>query len=457
MVKEEEEDWHNEWADDHKDFLRGVRGWRMSVPKVCDVCQVSDSVMFCRAHSAHLCMVCDVKIHGGSNNTNRRSSSSPSSSLCHERVWLCEVCEQAPASVTCKADAAALCVSCDSDIHSANPLARKHERIPVTPFYESPNMGNNNNSNKFNSINLECNDVLNEDHDEGEDRRLKRDDDDEECNGLLSHRSEHGNHEAEMCCAEEAAVAAASWLIPEAGKNNLRIINGVAEGGGGEDKTVKDKLKFKAYLQSIDFLEDVDDPYVGFEYLASNGGNTAVNANGTDALAPTHLGATDSMVPVHTPEVIEHSSTKVSDESGSLDADLSKNNYGYRSASLNNSVSSCIDVGIVPESSMNEIYNKGARGSFEIPPRVVHNPGTQFEAMGREARVLRYREKRKNRKFEKTIRYASRKAYAETRPRIKGRFAKRTDVEEVEGEVEHMYSSSSSVLSDQGYGVVPSF
>jgi hypothetical protein len=50
---------------------------------------------------------------------------------------MCEVCEQAPASVTCKADAAALCVTCDSDIHSANPLARRHERVPVEPFYDS--------------------------------------------------------------------------------------------------------------------------------------------------------------------------------------------------------------------------------------------------------------------------------------------------------------------------------
>jgi hypothetical protein len=40
----------------------------------------------------------------------------------------------------------------------------------------------------------------------------------------------------------------------------------------------------------------------------------------------------------------------------------------------------------------------------------------------------RYREKRKRRKFEKTIRYASRKAYAEVRPRIKGRFATREEV-----------------------------
>ena len=50
------------------------------------------------------------------------------------------------------------------------------------------------------------------------------------------------------------------------------------------------------------------------------------------------------------------------------------------------------------------------------------------ETMGREARVLRYKEKRKNRKFDKTIRYASRKAYAESRPRVKGRFVKRDDL-----------------------------
>jgi hypothetical protein len=48
--------------------------------------------------------------------------------------------------------------------------------------------------------------------------------------------------------------------------------------------------------------------------------------------------------------------------------------------------------------------------------------------MTREERVARYREKRKRRTFEKTIRYESRKAYAEVRPRIKGRFATREEV-----------------------------
>ncbi|CAM6023942.1 unnamed protein product [Sphagnum balticum] len=46
--------------------------------------------------------------------------------------------------------------------------------------------------------------------------------------------------------------------------------------------------------------------------------------------------------------------------------------------------------------------------------------------VGRQARVLRYKEKRRTRLFSKTIRYEVRKLNAERRPRIKGRFVKRT-------------------------------
>ena len=44
----------------------------------------------------------------------------------------------------------------------------------------------------------------------------------------------------------------------------------------------------------------------------------------------------------------------------------------------------------------------------------------------REARVSRYREKRRRRLFSKKIRYEVRKLNAEKRPRMKGRFVKRT-------------------------------
>ncbi|CAK7349732.1 unnamed protein product [Dovyalis caffra] len=45
---------------------------------------------------------------------------------------------------------------------------------------------------------------------------------------------------------------------------------------------------------------------------------------------------------------------------------------------------------------------------------------------GREARVMRYKEKRRTRLFSKKIRYEVRKLNAEKRPRMKGRFVKRT-------------------------------
>lgn len=47
------------------------------------------------------------------------------------------------------------------------------------------------------------------------------------------------------------------------------------------------------------------------------------------------------------------------------------------------------------------------------------------DAAGREAKVSRYREKRRTRLFSKKIRYEVRKLNAEKRPRIKGRFVKR--------------------------------
>lgn len=114
-----------------------------------------------------------------------------------------------------------------------------------------------------------------------------------------------------------------------------------------------------------------------------------------------------------------------------------------------------MDVGVVPESTSEVSIShtrppKGTIDLFSSPP--IQIP-TQLTPMDREARVLRYREKKKNRKFEKTIRYASRKAYAETRPRIKGRFAKRRDTEV---EVDQMFSSA-SLMAESAYGIVPSF
>lgn len=119
-----------------------------------------------------------------------------------------------------------------------------------------------------------------------------------------------------------------------------------------------------------------------------------------------------------------------------------------------------MDVGVVPDgNSMSDTSYPFALqlNSTLMDPNnsTTQSQPTQLSGLDREARVMRYREKRKNRKFEKTIRYASRKAYAETRPRIKGRFAKRTDTD---NEADQWFiPNSTSYIGDSKYGVVPSF
>eukprot|EP00245_Coleochaete_scutata_P004898 TRINITY_DN17976_c0_g1_i1.p1 TRINITY_DN17976_c0_g1~~TRINITY_DN17976_c0_g1_i1.p1 ORF type:complete len:513 (+),score=71.26 TRINITY_DN17976_c0_g1_i1:184-1722(+) len=69
--------------------------------------------------------------------------------------------------------------------------------------------------------------------------------------------------------------------------------------------------------------------------------------------------------------------------------------------------------GVVPTMHVKESMGDGVEGEPMIP---------------REARVMRYREKRRTRLVGKKIRYEVRKLNAERRPRVKGRFIKRGDV-----------------------------
>ncbi|KAB1204769.1 Zinc finger protein CONSTANS-LIKE 4 [Morella rubra] len=303
----------------------------------------------------------------------------------HARVLVCEVCELAPAHVTCKADAAALCGTCDRDIHSANPLARRHERVPVTPLYESVNS----------SVAIKSGAVVN----------------------FLDNRY-YSDVEGDGDFSREEAEAA-SWLLPNPPPNPNN--NGTS------------KVMESSDPNTGQFVFQDMDPYLDLEYRSVDPKLEAQeqNSSGTDGVVPVQSKS------VHQPPLLNDRCFEI---------DFSKPYaYGYSAPCISQSVSSSsLDVGVVPDgSTLTEVSD-----SYSKPIGSVSESGitraVQISAADREARVLRYREKRKNRKFEKTIRYASRKAYAETRPRVKGRFAKRSEV-------------GIEVERSCGYGVVPSF
>ncbi|RDX97529.1 Zinc finger protein CONSTANS-LIKE 2, partial [Mucuna pruriens] len=112
---------------------------------------------------------------------------------------------------------------------------------------------------------------------------------------------------------------------------------------------------------------------------------------------------------------------------------------------------SSTDVNIAPESTISEVSISHSNPAIGTTSELSSGPPILMPSYltYREERVLRYREKKKKRKFEKKIRYASRKAYAEVRPRIKGRFAKRNNVE---AEMDHMFSST--LITEAGYNIL---
>ncbi|KAL1810487.1 hypothetical protein DCAR_0730189 [Daucus carota subsp. sativus] len=330
--------------------------------------------------------------------------------LQNDRVWICEACERAPAAFICKADAASLCANCDAEIHSANPLASRHQRVPVAP--------------------IPCS-VYGPQAAKGSVLGLGGDDTDDE---------------------ESEAV---SWLINPGKNNSEQLTNGLFFGGEAVDE----------YLDFVDFssCQDNDNQYTGGQQYdvpqKSYGDQSEQYNDQQNYFVPRKSYAGDSVVPVQNGQVKIHQFQPQPKQNQTFQLDLeyetSNTGYGYP-PSLSHSVSvSSMDVGVVPESTMLDVsiphsrLSAGTNDIYSTPP--IQTP-TQLSPMDREARVLRYKEKKKNRKFVKTIRYASRKAYAETRPRIKGRFAKRTDTEV---EVDQMFSSN--FIAATGYGIVPSY
>jgi len=85
---------------------------------------------------------------------------------------------------------------------------------------------------------------------------------------------------------------------------------------------------------------------------------------------------------------------------------------------------------VPPKAALDEDELEGVK----VPPNPTLEEYQGFTVIEKKAhrmsRIKRYKEKRLQRRFDKTIRYASRKAYAEIRPRIKGRFVKACDLEE---------------------------
>ncbi|CAN6193853.1 unnamed protein product [Urochloa humidicola] len=360
----------------------------------CGTCEAAPAAVHCRscvpssgAGGAFLCAACDAR--------------PGHARLGHERVWMCEVCELAPAAVTCKADAAVLCAACDADIHDANPLARRHTRVPIAPIGS------------------------------------------EAATAAAVEAMLFGTGEPAASEADEPHNSAAAVAVQQHHHQHQHALN----------------LNVEAKDMKLDYLFSDLDPYLSVEIPRFQHADSVVpNGVGAGAGGAVELdftcgiGVKQSSYTSYTATSLAHngSSSEVGvvpeafcgGGGGSFELDFTRPKpqayMPYTATPQSHSAVSSVDVEVVPE--------RGDMAAARPVPLMGES---------REARLMRYREKRKNRRFEKTIRYASRKAYAETRPRIKGRFAKRTDNDTDADDAEAAVPTS--YVLDFGYGVVPSY
>ncbi|KAF5728798.1 B-box zinc finger protein 24-like [Tripterygium wilfordii] len=96
----------------------------------CDVCEKAPATVICCADEAALCQKCDVEVHAA----NKLASK-------HQRLLLqclsnklprCDICQEKAAFIFCVEDRALFCKDCDEPIHSAGKLSANHQRFLAT-------------------------------------------------------------------------------------------------------------------------------------------------------------------------------------------------------------------------------------------------------------------------------------------------------------------------------------
>ncbi|XP_073156735.1 zinc finger protein CONSTANS-LIKE 3 [Henckelia pumila] len=340
----------------------------------------------------------------------------------HAAAKPCDYCKSAAALLFCRAESAFMCMSCDSKVHN-NDISR-HERVWMCEVCEQAPAAVTCKADAA-ALCVTC-------------------DNDIHCANPLARRHERSPVLPFYDTAESMLLKSSTTPFPPPLTADKLIDNFIPHNTYITDSWVSPNPKFldnTRFVKPMDFLFSDSDQFLDFESFQ----------------IPSQP-CSDSVVPVQAttkPPVAAHlvdNSPEIQFDIDFKKSSITSYNNSYNNPSLSRSISSStMEVGVVPDG------NTLSESSYPFARTMssVDLIGNQAVDMDREARVLRYKEKKKNRKFEKTIRYASRKAYAETRPRIKGRFVKRTDSEP---DINRFFGSGSgNFIVDARYGVVPSF
>ncbi|CAK9871285.1 unnamed protein product [Sphagnum jensenii] len=358
----------------------------------CDFCEEGRATVYCRADSARLCLSCDRHVH-----------SANALSLRHVRTLLCDGCNLRPAAVRCPVENLALCQRCDWDSHGNSPIKSQHRRHAFDCFSGCPSAA------ELGSL-WGCDLVPSSVESRGVSTATRAAAPRNLQGFVNSNGSSYGGPGKVATFASMSAAAAAGG--PPLLAKDLGICGG--EGDPCEGFSMADiDLSFDNYK----------DIFSSTQGLSSWSSNDIEAAAGGCPQTQGYKGesAGQGPGPPPSPEMSE-----VGMMMGA--AGLSSSNMeSLQLVSQPTGSSLSLPLSGLSGDSSDYLECTAASSMFlnaDPPSWGPTSPDSGALTQARNSAMLRYKEKKKIRKFDKKIRYESRKARADIRKRVKGRFVK---------------------------------
>lgn len=365
--------------------------------RICDFCGESTALLYCRADSAKLCLSCDGEVHS----TNQLFTK-------HTRFQLCDGCDSSPASILCLTEHSVLCQNCDFELHSLPAGCSAHDRRPLEGFTGCPSVVELSTFVGFEGF--DCKSLL--DGDEKEKEGFGRDlfsgleveEESDTFSELLVWDTPTVFSIDELILSTDITHNFQAMVVPplpkdrnlSCGKHKQEILHQLrelAKSGHNVKQDLDPFLRNQNVSDETGKDSNTQHLFGGCQHdekratLQGQKARSFSSANDTvdDLLSSILLGG-------HHEEGVKNADRHLSGCCGAnLAIDRLNSHNPARSALL------------------------------------IHTPKVatlEFSSADRDSAISRYKEKKRTRRYDKHIRYESRKVQAESRTRVKGRFAK---------------------------------
>ncbi|XP_011100551.1 zinc finger protein CONSTANS-LIKE 9 [Sesamum indicum] len=399
---------------------------------LCDFCGEQRSIIYCRSDAASLCLSCDRNVHSANALSKR-----------HSRTLVCERCNSQPAFIRCIEEKVSLCQNCDWVGHAGSNISPGHKRQAVNCYSGCPSAAE---LSSIWSFLLDFPSVGDSTCEQGMGSMSITDNRSMDCQGphgknnvqdasFLGEASDVHNVEMDKSTVwmeslnhlhdprqqnVDQAAGSTSSAVPKV------ILPGAKEKEAAvcEDDDFYDVFNMDEVDLSIENYEELfgaalDNPQLfgndSIEGIFGTKDMSASNCQGAYAAEGSSIGGVNVMQPA---------CSNAASADSVLSCKTDPNLYFARQAHSSLSFS-----GLTGESSAGDYQDCGVSSKPMMGEPPWYPPGTEssMPPTSRNDAVMRYKEKKKARKFEKKVRYASRKARADVRRRVKGRFVKAGD------------------------------